>query len=224
MSDKGLAIPCGGDDNNYYMFYCGHGYEHNSYETIAQFAREKFPHLKDLSDQEIKDKHIYWGTESPSFEAMYNGDTFVLFDDADKLPDDKKADAYRCCNLSKSEEKPFFNKRNDGYYVYDWATDYDSGTVIGKIKDGKPEPSADDDGGVNFHEVTHHDSITDCFDYLKATYDEENYAKILARIEADPSLSPKEKNTVKQCATPRGTEFDGMFADDSSKDDKQIDF
>ena len=103
MSDKGLAAPCGGDDNNYYMFYCGYGYENNSYETIAQFAREKFPHLKDLSDQEIKDKHIYWGTESPSFEAMYNGDTFVLFDDADKLPDDKKADAYRCCNLSKSE-------------------------------------------------------------------------------------------------------------------------
>jgi len=101
MSDgKNIAISCGGDETNYYLFYTGpSGYDYNSCENIAKFAKEKFSSMKDMPDEEIMHKHIYWATDSFGYKGMYNGDTYVLFDDADKLPDDLKADAYKYCKL-----------------------------------------------------------------------------------------------------------------------------
>lgn len=90
--------PDGGDKTNYFMFYTSNNgtYKDNTADNIAQYGKEHLDGLKDLSLEEIKDKHIYWGTET-GFNAFYNGDTYVLFDDIEKLPEDMKKDAYENC-------------------------------------------------------------------------------------------------------------------------------
>lgn len=98
--------PDGGDKTNYFMFYTdNYGvYKDNTADNIAQYGKEHLEGLKDLSLEEIKDKHLYWGTET-GFNAFYNGDTYVLFDDIEKLPEDMKKDAYENCKgYSKKTE------------------------------------------------------------------------------------------------------------------------
>lgn len=98
--------PDGGDKTNYFMFYTDNygGYKDNTADNIAQYGKEHLEGLKNLSLEEIKDKHIYWGTET-GFNAFYNGDTYVLFDDIEKLPEDMKKDAYENCKgYSKKTE------------------------------------------------------------------------------------------------------------------------
>lgn len=98
--------PDGGDKTNYFMFYTDNygGYKDNTADNIAQYGKEHLEGLKDLSLEEIKDKHLYWGTET-GFNAFYNGDTYVLFDDIEKLPEDMKKDAYENCKgYSKKTE------------------------------------------------------------------------------------------------------------------------
>lgn len=98
--------PDGGDKTNYFIFYTDNygGYKDNTADNIAQYGKEHLEGLKDLSLEEIKDKHLYWGTET-GFNAFYNGDTYVLFDDIEKLPEDMKKDAYENCKgYSKKTE------------------------------------------------------------------------------------------------------------------------
>lgn len=125
MTDrKGAAIPCGGDDDNYYMFYLGNCYEHNNIDNVVEFARSKFDSMKNMSDEEIKNKHIFWATDSARFEDNYNGDVYVLFDDADKLPEFKQKDAYRECKLNTA-----IKGRGDEFAISSETTDdsYDFG-------------------------------------------------------------------------------------------------
>ena len=98
--------PDGGDKTNYFIFYTdNYGvYKDNTADNIAQYGKEHLEGLKDLSLEEIKDKHLYWGTET-GFNAFYNGDTYVLFDDIEKLPEAMKKDAYENCKgYSKKTE------------------------------------------------------------------------------------------------------------------------
>lgn len=83
----------GGDDENYWMFYTGPGYKDRTPIHIAYYAKYCFAAFKDMSVDEIIRQHIYWGTESSSFHSYYNGDTYVLYDNINALPEDKKLDA-----------------------------------------------------------------------------------------------------------------------------------
>ena len=99
------AVPCGGDEENVYMFYT---YSSdgllNTEEAVAEFGKAHFESCRDLPVNEIIDKHIYWATE-----PRYNGDTFVLFDDFEKLDDFFKEDASKYCHyyqrLERAKEK-----------------------------------------------------------------------------------------------------------------------
>lgn len=98
MGDASKVAVAGGDGSNLFYFYTGSSsYKDNSVENIAAFAQERFESCKDKSVEEIASKHIFWGTEGPSFNGFYNGDTYVLFDDIQKLPEDVKKDAYTNC-------------------------------------------------------------------------------------------------------------------------------
>lgn len=100
------ATPCGGDDKNYYMFYVDNygTYKNNTAERIAEFGKKNFPNFKDLGFEDIKNFHMYWATEGSGYESFYNGDTYVLFDDIEKLPEDKKNDAYKHCEGYKNKD------------------------------------------------------------------------------------------------------------------------
>lgn len=96
---------CGGDKINYLMFYTSNygTYKDNTADNIAQYGKEHLEGLKDLSIEEIKDKHLYWASEI-GYHSAYNGDTYVLFDDIEKLPEDMKQDAIENCKGCKKTE------------------------------------------------------------------------------------------------------------------------
>ena len=97
---KSYVKPCGGDYENYWYFYTGAGYKTKQID-IANWARYELSSLFfDMSDEEIIKNHIFWGTESMSFNAFYNGDTFVLYYNIDSLPEDIKKDA-QCARNNK---------------------------------------------------------------------------------------------------------------------------
>ena len=96
------ATPSGGDMNskepNMFMFYVDNygGYPQNKPDSIALYGKENIPFLKDKSIDEIKNAHMYWGSDearSREVLGMYNGDTMVLFGDIEKLPTEYKHDA-----------------------------------------------------------------------------------------------------------------------------------
>lgn len=137
--------PDGGDKKNWFAFYTGlqgGSYSNNTQDNIAQFGKENLEGLKDLSIEEIKDSHMYWGSEY-GFHSFYNGDTFILFDDIEKLPEDMKKDAYECCKCYKKIkkedtqleidekglpvlEKPYsLSKRNDNKFQITSSHPYD---------------------------------------------------------------------------------------------------
>lgn len=85
---------CGGDDINYWMFYTGPGYLNNTRENIAHWARYVLQNIFfDMSIEEIINKHIYWGTDEGKFKSFYNGDTYILYKDLNKLPENMQYDA-----------------------------------------------------------------------------------------------------------------------------------
>lgn len=96
---------CGGDKTNYLMFYTSNygTYKDNTADNIAQYGKEHLEGLKDLSIEEIKNKHLYWASEI-GYHSAYNGDTYVLFDDIEKLPEDMKQDAIENCKGCKKTE------------------------------------------------------------------------------------------------------------------------
>lgn len=84
---------CGGDNSNYFMFYTGPGYG-ISKEDIANWGKFVYNNLfGDMSIEEIMHKHIYWATDSMNYASMYNGDTWVLYNNITLLPTDKRIDA-----------------------------------------------------------------------------------------------------------------------------------
>lgn len=86
--------PCGGDKVNYWLFYTGSGYRNATKENIAQWARYVLQDIFfDMTVEQIMNKHIYWGTESGSYKSFYNGDTYVLYNSLEKLPEDMQYDA-----------------------------------------------------------------------------------------------------------------------------------
>lgn len=114
------AKPYGGDKNNFYYFYVE---PDNSIENIIAFAKENFDSCKDKSPEEIEAKHMFWGTDGIGFEEFYNGDTFVLFDDINKLPETIKQDALRHCKgykkslVKEALEKFIITKIGDNKYA-----------------------------------------------------------------------------------------------------------
>ena len=50
-----------------------------------------------MSEDEIIHKHLYWANESQLYNGIYNGDTFILFNDINLLPEDFKLDAIKSC-------------------------------------------------------------------------------------------------------------------------------
>lgn len=103
MSDNNVfkAVSCGGDGSNYFCFYSGSGYENNNPDLIANFAQENVDGLKSVSVDEIKSKHLYWASEV-GYKGLYNGDTWVLFDDIEKLPKSLQEDARAHCEGYKN--------------------------------------------------------------------------------------------------------------------------
>ena len=72
--------PNGGDGINFWMFYAGPGYP--SLDEIIQFGKDNGCTV------------MWWGSEY-GYEAPYNGDTWCLCKDINKLRDDYKADAIK---------------------------------------------------------------------------------------------------------------------------------
>lgn len=98
MGDASKVAVVGGDGSNLYYFYTGSSsYKDNSIENIAAFAQEHFDSCKGKSVEDIESKHIFWGTDSGGYQGFYNGDTYILFDDLSKLPQDVKQDALKYC-------------------------------------------------------------------------------------------------------------------------------
>lgn len=122
--DRELPEVCGGDGENYWYFYSGGGYENNSSDNIAVFAKENLDYFKDMSVEDIRDNHIYWGTDGPRFHGLYNGDTNVLFGDPDKLPKAQREDAYanvkslREAAKAKAEERSRMAEADLQYDTY----------------------------------------------------------------------------------------------------------
>ena len=46
-----------------------------------------------MSYEDIKRDYMYWGTDSGNYEGFYNGDTWIVYDNIDLLPEGMKADA-----------------------------------------------------------------------------------------------------------------------------------
>lgn len=91
---KSYIKPDGGDNENYWFFYCGNGYKVSKL-AIANWARYELENLFfDMTEDEIMRRHIYWATdEGISYHGIYNGDTYVLFYNMNHLPEDLKYDA-----------------------------------------------------------------------------------------------------------------------------------
>ena len=89
--------PDGGDEH-YAEFYCWTN-ERPVVSLVLEYARLVYPNLAPLSDKEIEEKYMYWGSEC-GFHAMYNGDTWVVFDNINNLPQDMRLDTY---NNTKQE-------------------------------------------------------------------------------------------------------------------------
>ena len=92
------VIKPNGGDEHYAMFYC-YSSEGPVVPRVLEYARLVYPNLAPLSDKEIEEKYMYWGSEC-GFHAMYNGDTWVVFDNINNLPQDMRLDAY---NNTKQE-------------------------------------------------------------------------------------------------------------------------
>lgn len=106
MGDASKVAVAGGDGSNLYYFYTGSStYKNNSIENIAAFAQQNFDSCKGKSVEDIEAKHIFWGTEGSGYKGFYNGDTYVLFDDINKLPQDIKQDALANCKGYRNAEK-----------------------------------------------------------------------------------------------------------------------
>lgn len=97
IGDASKVEISGGDGKNVFYFYVGPSYKHNSVENIIAFAQENLDSCRGKSPEEIEAGHMFWGTDSGQFEGFYNGDTFILFDDINKLSPDIKQDALRYC-------------------------------------------------------------------------------------------------------------------------------
>lgn len=111
MGDASKVLIVGGDKENLFYFYTGgSSYKDNTIENIAAYAQEHFDSCRGKTVEEIESKHIFWGTESSSFHGLYNGDTYILFDDIEKLPKDVQQDALKRCpgynGVLPSEESP----------------------------------------------------------------------------------------------------------------------
>lgn len=78
---------------NFWYFYTGAGYENVTRTTVAYYAKEHISYFKDMSIDTICKEHIYWATDNSNYEAMYNGDTYVLFTEVNDLPELQRKDA-----------------------------------------------------------------------------------------------------------------------------------
>lgn len=91
---KANIEPCGGDNINYWIFYTGIGYKNNTRENIAQWARYTLQDtFFDRTIEQIIVNHMYFATDSGNYKHYYNGDTYILFNHFDKLPEDMQYDA-----------------------------------------------------------------------------------------------------------------------------------
>ncbi len=68
-------------DVHYKMFYTGPGYPEVTEAVIKDYGMA------------VGMRHHYWATESSCYDGMYNGDTYVLYDDINNLPESMQKDA-----------------------------------------------------------------------------------------------------------------------------------
>lgn len=74
--------PAGGDMINYVMVYTGPGYSENTPQAVLEWGKE---HGFDK---------MFWGSDTAyRMQGIYNGDTYILYKDANKLPGGYKEDA-----------------------------------------------------------------------------------------------------------------------------------
>lgn len=83
-SNTDVMKPNGGDGVNWAMFYSGPQYP--TPDQVKSWGREHGMN------------NFYWATdESAGYKGMYNGDTNVVFNDPDKMPETYKQDALTYC-------------------------------------------------------------------------------------------------------------------------------
>lgn len=100
---------CSSDHENVWEFYADcqfFEYRNNTTNKIAAYAKENIPYFKKMDIDDIIKDHIFLGYEGSSCHASYNGDTYVLFIDPDKLYEDMRRDAYERIESLRKTIKP----------------------------------------------------------------------------------------------------------------------
>ena len=108
---------CGGNEH-YKMFYTGPGYPEVTESVIKDYGLA------------VGMKHHYWATESSCYAGMYNGDTYVLYDDINNLPESFQQDAMLALSQARNlprhvaEQENIKDKDIDIVKQADVAADY----------------------------------------------------------------------------------------------------
>lgn len=86
--------PDGGENGKYYMFYVGAGYDRTR-DDILEYGSE------------VGMSHTYFGSDSAGYNGFYNGDTVVLYENLEDLPElmqkDAKVEIERTQNSAKTD-------------------------------------------------------------------------------------------------------------------------
>ena len=87
------------------------------------------------------------------------------------------------------------------YYTFDcWTHEDTPNSKIGVVANGKPEQYSQDDGGMQFWELFHHESLDSCISYFKRQYDKRALKRLIknGQLEFMDGLSSEEKDYLKQ--------------------------
>lgn len=91
---KSYIKSCGGDGTNFWMFYTGASYKTSLIDVVHYAWFELTDIFGNMSEEEIIKNHIYWGSdESYGMKGAYNGDTYILYNNINALPQDYQFDA-----------------------------------------------------------------------------------------------------------------------------------
>ena len=110
--------PQGGVEGKYHIFYTGQGYNVTA-DDVLEYGKT------------VGMSHVYWGTDAVNFSGSYNGDTYVLYEDIENLPESYQEDARNALIAEENRKK---NQRdlksnNKQYYRFDSveeATEFNS--------------------------------------------------------------------------------------------------
>lgn len=97
--EENTIKPNGGVAGKYYMFYAGAGYP--SHDEVIQFGKK------------VGMSHIYFGSEGAAYHGIYNGDTNVLYEKLDDLPEAMRKDAEQALRSEENQKKWANQLQND---------------------------------------------------------------------------------------------------------------